>query len=175
MSISVFRSDRYVQDGLGNAIAGASVAFCSQPANTTTFPPSPLIQLYSDNEGNDPITNPLTTDGLGHAWAYMAAGSYTVVIYGTGIATQVLQDQTVTSPTPVTFNNDSSNAGTITGAINGTNVTFVLSAAPAPASTLLLVINGLITYGWTLSGATVTLPLAPHAGSLLNAIYQTAI
>lgn len=158
---SYFRSDRWCQDALGNAVAGASVAFCSQPANTTTLPPSPLIALYADPLGADPITNPLTSDSLGHAFAYMAAGTYTVVTYGPGIATTILPDQTITSPTTAGWNNDSSNAGSITGAINGTNTVFTLSGTPAPASSLLFVENGLVSFGWSLSGATVTLATAP--------------
>ena len=172
---SFFRSDRSVQDALGNAIAGASVAFCSQPANTTTLPPSPLITLYSDSTGDTEITNPLTTNGLGSCFAYMPAGTYTVVTYGTGIATVVLPDQTITSPDTAGWNNDSSNAGSITGAINGSNRVFTLSAVPTPSTSLLFVANGLVSFGYALSGATVTLAIAPNAGSILNAIYQTAI
>jgi hypothetical protein len=172
---SFFRNDRWIQDGLGNALAGVNVAYCSQPAVTNTQPPSPLIQLYSDPLGADPITNPLTTDGYGHAFGYMAAGTYTVVIYGTGVATQILPDQTTTSPETAGWNNDSSNAGTITGAIDGTNTVFTLSGTPTPAGSLLFVVNGLVSFGYTLSGAVVTLAVAPLSGFLLNAIYQTTL
>jgi hypothetical protein len=172
---SFFRNDRWIQDGLGNALAGVNVAYCSQPADTNTLPPSPLIQLYSDPLGADPINNPLTTDGLGHAFAYMASGTYSVVIYGTGVATQILPYQTITSPETAGWNNDSSNAGSITGAINGSNRVFTLSAVPTPSTSLLFVANGLVSFGYALSGATVTLAIAPNAGSILNAIYQTAI
>jgi hypothetical protein len=167
-----YRSDRWIQDGLGNAIAGASVAFCSQPANTSTLPPSPLIQLYADSAGVTPITNPLTTDGLGHAFAYMASGTYTVVVYSPQIQELILTDQVVVSPVTTAWNNDSSNAGTITGAINSGNVLFGLSAPPTPAASLTFAVNGLVQAGWLLSGSTVTLAVAPHAGAVLNAIYQ---
>jgi hypothetical protein len=172
---SFFRSDRQVTDALGNAIAGASVAFCSQPANTTTLPPSPLITLYSDSTGDTEITNPLTTNGLGSCFAYMPAGTYSVVIYGTGIATVVLSDQTITSPETAGWNNDSSNAGSISGAINASNRVFTLSGTPTPAGSLLFVTNGLVSFGYTLSGAVVTLAVAPNSGSILNAIYQVTL
>jgi hypothetical protein len=167
-----YRSDRVVQDALGNALAGISVAFCSQPAVTSTLPPSPLITLYADPNGITPITNPLTTNGLGSCFAYLASGIYTVVTYGPGVATVILPDQNIVASVTTSWNNDSSNAGTITGAIDGSNVLFTLSAPPAPASSLTFAVNGLVQYGWLLSGSTVTLAVAPHAGAVLNGIYQ---
>jgi hypothetical protein len=170
-----FRIDRWITDALGNALAGVNVAICSQPANTTTLPPSPLVALYADPNGVTPVTNPLVTDGVGHAFAYLAGGVYTIMSYAPGVLTIITPDQTVTSPEQAGYNNDSSNAGTITGAINGTNTVFVLSATPAPASTLIFVVNGLIQAGYTVSGSTVTLAVAPSAGSTLNGLYQIAI
>jgi hypothetical protein len=175
MSTNLFRSDRWVQDALGNAIAGASVAFCSQPANTSTQPPSPLIALFADPAGDTPITNPLTTDGFGHAFAYMTQGTYTVVLYSPRIQTVVLQDQLVVAPAQnvlTAWNADSSTAGTITGAINGTNVTFELSASPVPVQSLVFAVNGVLQSGYTVSGSTLTLAVAPHAGNVLSAVYQ---
>jgi hypothetical protein len=175
MSTTLFRSDRWVQDALGNAIAGASVAFCSQPANTATLPPSPLIQLFADPAGDTPITNPLTTDGFGHAFAYMTQGTYTVVVYSPRIQTLVLQDQLVVAPAQnvlTAWNADSSTSGTITGAVNGSNVVFELSAAPVPVQSLVFAVNGVIQAGYTVSGNTVTLQTAPHTGNVLNAVYQ---
>lgn len=169
-----YRYDSWCTDALGNAIAGASVAFCSQPANTSTQPPSPLIQLYADPNGVTPIANPLTTDGYGHAFAYMAEGVYTVVTYSPRIETVILEDQVVTSPTsaPTTWNSDSSTAGTITGAINGTNPAFTLSGAPAPSTSLVFTVNGLVSTVVSVSGNVVNLATAPHTGSQLAAVYQ---
>jgi hypothetical protein len=169
-----YRSDQWVTDALGNAIAGASVAFCSQPAVTSTQPPSPLIQLYADSAGVTPITNPLSTDGYGHAFAYMAAGTYTVVTYSPRIQTVILLDQVVSSPIPpaTTFNSDSSTAGTITGLINSSNVNYNLSAAPSPATSLLVTVNGLLQGGFSVSGTNLTLASAPHTGSVIAAVYQ---
>jgi hypothetical protein len=170
-----YRIDRWITDALGNALAGVNVAICSQPATTSTQPPSPLVALYADSAGVTPVTNPLTTDGLGHAFAYLASGVYTIMSYAPGVLTVITPDQTVTSPEQAGYKNDSSNTGTITGAINGSNTVFVLSATPTPPSTLIFVLNGLIQAGYTVSGSTVTLAVAPSAGSLLNALYQIAI
>jgi hypothetical protein len=170
-----FRSDQWITDAMGNALAGCSVWYCSQPANTSSIPPSPLAQLYSDPAGANPITQPVITDGFGHAFAYMGLGTYTIVTTGPQIVTRVLPDQVIVSPAaaPTNWSNDSSNAGTITGAINGTNTVFSLSNAPTPPQSLLFAINGVLQNGWTISGNTVTLNIAPHAGNTLNAIYST--
>jgi hypothetical protein len=74
----------------------------------------------------------------------------------------------------VSYNNDTSSDGAITGAINGSNTVYTLSAQPVPPTSVLFAVNGIMQAGFTVSGATVTLAVAPHAGSLLNAIYQTA-
>jgi hypothetical protein len=172
-----FRRDDWVTDGLGNAIAGASVYVCSEPATTTSIPPSPLVQLYSDPLGANPITQPVLTDGYGHAYYYLAPGTYTVVFYSPQIQTVILQDQLIVQPANTFTNvwvNDSSNAGSITGVINSTNTVFVLSATPTPANSLMFMVNGVVQYGWTISGRTVTLAVAPHTGNILNAIYQTS-
>jgi hypothetical protein len=167
------RRDDWITDALGNAQSGASVYVCSQPATTTSIPPSPLAQLYSDPAGAFPITQPVITDGYGHAFYYLPSGTYTVIYTSPQIQEVILPDQVVVSLITATWNNDGSNIGTITGAINGSNTLFTLSAAPTPATSLLFMTNGLVQAGWLLSGSTVTLAVAPHAGSILTAIYQT--
>lgn len=47
MSTSQFRYDGRVQDIVGNAIAGASIAVLTQPAVTTTQPGSPLATIFA--------------------------------------------------------------------------------------------------------------------------------
>ena len=49
-----FRFDGRVQDIVGNAIAGASVAVLTQPANTSTQPGSPLATLFNAANSNAP-------------------------------------------------------------------------------------------------------------------------
>lgn len=77
------RDDRVVTDAQGRALAGAAVYWCSQPATApSTPPPSPLMTIYADIGGTEPITQPVLTDGFGHADAYIQTGVlYTLVIY----------------------------------------------------------------------------------------------
>lgn len=171
-----YRRDDWVQDAMGNALSGVSVYVCSQPANTGIIPPSPLIQLYADPLGATPIVQPVITDGYGHAEYYADQGQYTIVYYSPQIQEVVLLDQVIVSPfnaISTTWNTDTSAAGTITGAINGTNVVFTLSAAPLPPSSLTFFVNGVSQDSATVSGSTVTLAVAPHTGNTLHAVYQT--
>src|ERR1700761_7338091 len=96
---SYFRRDDYVQDALGNAISGANVYVTSQPTNTGHFsdddirvPPSPRVQLYSAPLGVNPISNPVQTDGYGHAFCYTLPGVSTVTYYSPQIAPVTLTD-----------------------------------------------------------------------------------
>src|ERR1700733_2346779 len=130
-----YRRDDWVQDARGNALSGVDVYVCTQPANSSSLPPSPLEQLYADPAGATPITQPVITDGYGHAEYYAAQGTYTIVYFSPQIQEVVLVDQIIVSPfndVTTTWNNDSSTASTITGAINGTNTVFTLSASPLP-------------------------------------------
>jgi hypothetical protein len=173
-----YRRDDWVTDALGNAIAGASVYVCSQPATTSTIPPSPLVQLYADPNGVTPLTQPVLTDGYGHAFYYTEQGIYTVLYSSPQIQEVILTDQVIVSPSNIVtglWNSDSSTAGSITGAINGSNVTFQLSGQPLPVTSLLFAVNGVIQTGYTISGQTVTLATAPHTGNVLSAIYQTGV
>lgn len=92
---TVARDDRWVQDATGRAIAGALVYWCTQPANVVAAPPSPLATIYTDSTGIAPAANPQTTNGLGHASAYMPPGIYTVVFVYNGVIQQVYPDQAV--------------------------------------------------------------------------------
>lgn len=89
------RRDDWVTDAMGNAISGANVYVCSQPATTGSIPPSPLVQIYADSAGVTPITQPLVADGYGHTFFYVAPGTYTIVYNSPQILTQVLADQTI--------------------------------------------------------------------------------
>lgn len=66
---------------------------------------------------------------------------------------------------------------TPSGALNGTNTVFTLSAAPNPANSLMVIINGifqLYTTDYTLSGSTITFTSAPRSGDILQAQYATS-
>lgn len=100
---------------MGNALSGASVYVCSQPASTTGIPPSPLVQLYSDSAGANPIAQPVLTDGYGHAAYYVTPGTYTVVYYSPQILETILPDQTIGSGNvafPITIPQGGTNATT---------------------------------------------------------------
>jgi hypothetical protein len=99
--MSVFyRYDGNVRNGTGYVISGAIIYVCTQPAVTSTIPPSPLATIYSDNAGANPInqtTAPLQTDGNGNFFFYAATGVYTIEIYDplNRIPTTIYVDQQV--------------------------------------------------------------------------------
>ena len=90
-----WRQDWTVQDASGRAIPNASVYWCVQPARTTSVPPIPLATLYNDSNGDQVITNPQVTNGFGQTYAYLAAGTYTVVEVYNGKVQQVYADQAI--------------------------------------------------------------------------------
>jgi hypothetical protein len=66
----------------------------------------------------------------------------------------------------------SSVGGGITGTFNGSNVTFTLSSTPPNPGSLVLFLNGVFQIqgtNYTLSGATITMAVAPSAGGQLVA------
>lgn len=172
MSIAIY--DTTVQDALGRALSGATVYFCTQPANTTVFPPSPLATIFSNTTGTV-LAQPVITNGFGLAVAYLTTGTlYTVVVNHPLFATpQVYADQQVgggtgNSVTPV---NASTAAGTITGTIPG--AVFVLPSTPSAGSLILQQNLGVLTVnlGYAISGATITLATPLAAGEVLSANY----
>lgn len=97
--MSVFRYDGTVQNAVGTALPGVSVAVLSQPADTTTQPGTPLASIFTDSTGVTPLANPLSTDNLGNYFFYAAPGTYTVQIYGAQLLEQqVFPDQEVVAP-----------------------------------------------------------------------------
>jgi hypothetical protein len=90
-----YRYDTWVRSTTGPSVPGAQIYVCTQPANTVTAPPSPLAAIYSDSGGLVPITQPIITDGFGHADFYTLPGLYTVIIAIGGIIQDVLPDQSI--------------------------------------------------------------------------------
>lgn len=135
--MAIVRDDRFVTDALGRALAGAQVFYCLQPATVpATAPPSPLATVYADLAG-DPASQPLITDGFGHAPAYLDNSPlYTIVIYHPlfGSTPVVLTDQSLlgagAGAGSVPF------AGVPSGTINGTNKVFVLTNGGTPLTAL---------------------------------------
>jgi hypothetical protein len=106
------RFDGTIENAVGYAIAGAQVYVCTQPVTTSivapvTIPPAPLATIYSDSLGANPITNPVTSDGNGNFFFYIAPGTYTFVFFDpfNRIPTQVFADQSTSA----------AGGGTVTG------------------------------------------------------------
>ncbi len=93
-----YRKDGWVKSTLGQAIAGAQVYVCTQPANTAFAPPSPLASVFSDSGGLAPITQPILTDGFGHYDYYALSGFYTELVVTGGVIQRVYPDQMVGLP-----------------------------------------------------------------------------
>ncbi len=176
--MTILRRDDWLTTPQGQALAGAEVYYLTQPATTTSYPPSPVAAVYSNSSGTT-AANPQITDGNGHAAAYLAEGQlYTVAFYhpllGDGLL--VLEDQALSggassgSVTPFSL---TSADGGIIGTINGANCTFTLSITP---TLLTLVRNvGTLVPGVGYSTATVngvftiTFAAAPQVGDTLYA------
>lgn len=98
-----FRLQGSVNSAQGPALNGVDIFVCTQPATTSSIPPSPLATIYSDNAGANPINQALTpvqTDGLGNWFCYAATGVYTIVMFDplNRIPTTIFIDQQVVSP-----------------------------------------------------------------------------
>jgi hypothetical protein len=166
----VVRQDFWLSSNLGVALGGASVYVCSQPANTTSVPPSPLATLYTDSTGTMTLSQPLSTDGNGHAVAYMPSAIYTVTYQHPLVGSIILPDQNVTLPggQPVGMN-----AEIPVGTKNGVNTIFTLSQAPSPPQSLSLYINGVFQTAYSLTGTVINYTTPPRTGDQLYATYIT--
>ena len=96
-----FRFDGSLNDpGTGVALQGVEVYVLTQPANDSSFPPSPLATLYTDATGTVVAPNPVISDGYGNYYFYTAGGFYTLYIYDPlgRVYTEIFPDQEVGSP-----------------------------------------------------------------------------
>ncbi len=133
--MAIARDDRWLTDAQGRALAGAQVYYCTQPATTSTIPPSPLATVYSDISG-DPGTNPVYTDGFGHSVAYLNDSVlYTLVFVHPlfGPNPVVLTDQAISGNGTTAF---TAFAGVPTGTIDGTNKVFTMVNGSTPLSAI---------------------------------------
>lgn len=171
--MAFYRDDRYVTDAQGRALAGALVYYCTQPANTSTLPPSPLATVYTNSTGTVG-TNPVLTDGFGHSVAYLANGQvYTVVISHPlfGANPVVLPDQISQGDQAGLF------AGTLSGTLDGTNTIFTLTNNGTPISVTPTQLTVWVNFplvpgvGYTLGplAGQVTFTSAPQVGDTLYA------
>ena len=183
--MALARDDRYVTDAQGRALAGAQVYWCLQPASTVNNPPSPLATIYASITGGTPETQPVLTDGFGHADAYMDdTVLYTVVVWHPlfGPNPIVLPDQTI-GGAGVSGNTVTAFAGIPSGTINGTNRVFTFALASAPTQ-LTVSLNFPLVPGvgyassWAAGTLTITYANAPRpaaGGNPADAIYCQGI
>ena len=173
--MAIVRDDRYVTDAQGRALAGAQVYWCTQPATTSANPPYPLATLYTSTSGGTQLTQPVLTDGFGHAYAYMDDSVlYTVVVWHPlfGTSPVVLPDQSVGGGGTLGWTPFS---GTLIGAVNGTNTQFQLANGTTPLTVLPVQATVWLNFplvlgvGYTLAliggYATVTFSRAPQPAS----------
>jgi len=173
--MAIARRDDWLTDAQGRALSGAAVYYCTQPANTSVIPPSPLATIYSNISGT-PETNPQYTDGFGHAIAYANdAVLYTIVYVHPlfGPDPVILLDQSFggggsggSGFTPF--------AGTPSGTIDGTNRVFTLAVAGNPVELTVwlnfpLIVSLGYIYSWASGTLTITYAIAPQTGDSLYA------
>jgi len=176
--MALARRDDWLQDAQGRALAGAQVYYCTQPANTTIIPPSPLASVFSNLTGT-PTTNPQITDGFGHAIAYLDD----TVLY------TIEYVHPLFGPNPVVLIDQSFGgggggsvtvfSGTPSGTINGTNRVFTVLNGSTPLTALPTQITAWLNFplilgtGFTLAVVSgqlqITYAVAPQTGDTLYA------
>jgi hypothetical protein len=154
------RADFSLINAQGQAVSGANVYVVNQPNNCTQISgsqyqcglpppavptPGPLSTIYGSVSGSGTATcgktagqiaNPVTTDGFGHACAYVAGGTYTVCYYSTSTGTICYPDQNFTSPSNCTISGCVPvSGGTMTGALNVPVLNNVIKVDQEPGST----------------------------------------
>jgi len=122
----MFRLQGSINSAQGPALDGVDIYVCSQPATTSTIPPSPLATIYTDAGGGTTLANPIQSDGLGNWFFYAPAGTYTLVYYDplARIPTTVFLDQQISSP----------GAGTVTSVALSMPAEFSVAGSPVIAA-----------------------------------------
>lgn len=180
--MTLARDDRWLADAQGRALAGADVYYCTQPADTSSIPPSPLASVYASSSGGTPVTQPLITDGFGHSVAYLDNSAlYTVVfvhpLFGSNPV--ILPDQAVGLGGGSAANLNTF-GGQLLGTIDGSNAVFTITRdgtnplTVLPAQATIWVNFPLapgVGYGISLIGgvAKVTFANPPQVGDTLYA------
>jgi hypothetical protein len=175
--MALARRDDWLQNAQGQALSGGLVYYCLQPANTGTIPPSPLANVYADSSGT-PAANPQTTDGFGHAIAYLDNSQlYTIVYVHPQMGEIILHDQWVgtgsSNPTAAYF------SGLLSGTVDGNNKIFLMTNNGVPLTVLPIwcivwdnfpLVNG-VGYSLALVNGQVqvTFAVAPQPGDTLFA------
>lgn len=145
-----------VQNALGQALAGVSVYFLTQPADPGNM--TPLATIYGDSAGaSGPLTQPLLTDGMGEFAAYLAAGVYTVVYVVPTAGTFSYPDQNIAvgggTPGSTTFDEIGTGANTTATMVVGTGASLTAGGAGTIDATA---IDGVAVTGTPGTGQVIT-------------------
>jgi hypothetical protein len=119
VSAQNYRYDNIVLGPRG-PVPAASVAVCTQPANTSMLPCSPLATIFS-TAGGASQANPLTTDALGNYHFYAASGLYTIQIYGPQVSSAVVMTDVSIGGSVLTGSNTFTGPNTFTGGVTATS------------------------------------------------------
>jgi hypothetical protein len=168
--MALARIDGSVFDNVPRPVPGASIAVLTQPANTSTQPGSPLASIFADVNGSVPLANPFNADGSGNYFFYVAAGTYTIQIYGGTLASQVvLADQSAGTPAAgvlLKTNGTNNSSQTTLNLAQGAGVTLTEAAGTvtvtAAAAAIVFQTNG------TNNGSQTTLNLKQGSGITLS-------
>lgn len=167
-----FRSDQFVKSTLGPAVPGAQIFVCDQPANVPTGltaaapTPTPLSTIYSDPDGLVPITQPIITDGFGHADFYVAPGTYDVSVYLSGTLQKEYPDQSIglgSQTGALTTGNTVAGSGITITTVSGTTTIAATGGSGVLSSTTTITAAQLKA----LTGTPITLIAAPGANKMI--------
>lgn len=144
-----YRRDDQVINGIGQCVPNGFVTYFVQPSLA-------LATCFNDPNGDEIVSNPQLTSGLGQTAVYLSPGIYTVQYSGPQILTQTLPDQVVgpagSGSNVVPF------AGVPQGVIDGSNTVFTLTNAgiviPGPVSQMTVWLNDPLipNVGFTVTG-----------------------
>lgn len=164
--MAFFRFDGTVNTALGVGLSGVLVYVCTQPASTSSIPPSPLATLFSNSTGT-PLANPLQTDGLGNYFFYAATGTYTIVIFDLlgRIQTQIFPDQQVVSQ----------GGGSVTSVALTAPVEFSIAGSPIISSGIIAITKVNQSANLVYAGPTSGGAAAPTFRSLVAADFPASV
>lgn len=138
--MAFFRKDVFLINYWGDqALAGAQVYVCNQPADASSIPPVPLATIYADSIGTA-LPQPVLLDGQGNGFYYAAEGLYTEVYVFQGRVVRVLPDQNIAIGGSGLVSSVFSRTGDVVAANGDYNFTQIAGIAdptqlPTPTST----------------------------------------
>jgi hypothetical protein len=145
------RFDCIVINAIGEAMPACNVYVCTQPANTSAIPPSPLATLYTDPTGDTILPNPVQADGNGNVFFYAPVGVYTLVYFDPYNRIfpnpQVFPDQQIVTP----------GGGSVNSVGLSTPVGLTVSGSP-------VIVNGVLALAYSSDWPNGTVIAGPVSG-----------